>query len=208
VMFLALGLLVYPSHMVPVIGSGLLIAAFLVFIARPLSTIITLSFSPMDSRDKLMISWAGLRGAVPIILATFPLLAGLPESPLIFNLVFFIVLLSVLVQGSTIPWVAKLLGVTASNKYNYHYPQEFIPTVDTNSQLIEVDVLPASSAAGQTVMNLNLPAGVLVLSVTRYGETIVPSGTSVIKAGDKVLILADKAFLDKVKTTFDETENP
>lgn len=208
VMFLALGLLVYPSHMLPVIGSGLLLSAFLVFIARPVSTLITLSMSRMDARAKLMISWAGLRGAVPIILATFPLLAGLPESPLIFNLVFFIVLTSVLVQGSSIPWVAKRLGVTTTSKSNYHYPQEFIPTVNTNSQLIEVDVPPTAPAVGKTVMNLNLPAGVLVLNITRYGETIVPGGASVVRGGDKVLILANREYLDRVKAIFGSPENP
>jgi potassium/hydrogen antiporter len=117
-------------------------------------------------------------------------------------------LTSVLVQGSTIPWVAKLLGVTASTQSIYHYPQEFIPTVNTNSQLVEVDVRPASPTVGKIIINLNLPAGVLVLSITRHGKTLVPSGASVIQAGDKVLILTDREYKDKVKAVFGATENP
>src|SRR6185295_1976295 len=93
-MFLALGLLVFPSHLLPIVGLGLLSSLFLMLIARPVSVLVTLAFSRMGLNEKLMISWVGLRGAVPIVLATFPLLAGMPKSEIIFDLVFFIVLTS------------------------------------------------------------------------------------------------------------------
>ncbi|MDQ6661797.1 MAG: potassium/proton antiporter [Chloroflexota bacterium] len=110
-MFLILGLLVFPSHLPPIIGSGLLITGVVIFIARPIGTLAALLPIRMPMREKLFVSWVGLRGAVPIVLATFPLLAGLPQAPLLFNLVFFIVLASVLLQGTTVPLVAKWLGV-------------------------------------------------------------------------------------------------
>ena len=110
-MFLALGLLVFPSRLVPVAGAGLLVAGFLLLVARPLSVLIALFFARMQFNEKLFVSWVGLRGAAPIILTTFPLLAGLSVAGTMFNLVFFLVLVSVLVQGTSITWVARLLRI-------------------------------------------------------------------------------------------------
>jgi cell volume regulation protein A len=112
-MFLILGLLVFPSRLPAVVGSGLLITAIAVFLARPLSVLIALFPVRISLREKLFIGWVGLRGAVPIVLATFPLLAGLPSASFLFDLVFFIVLASVLLQGTTVPFVAQWLRVTA-----------------------------------------------------------------------------------------------
>jgi potassium/hydrogen antiporter len=111
-MFLTLGLLDFPSHLIPIIGVGMLLTVFLIVIARPLSVFVSLALSrDMTWRDKTFVSWVGLRGAVPIILATIPRLAGVPVALLIFDLVFFTVLVSVLVQGSTIPLAARWLKV-------------------------------------------------------------------------------------------------
>jgi len=110
-MFIVLGLLVFPSHLIPIAWIGLVISAFLMFIARPVAIFLLLSVSKMSYREKAMISWVGLKGAVPIVLATIPLLAGLSDAETIFNIVFFIVMTSVLLQGSSITFVAKLLGV-------------------------------------------------------------------------------------------------
>ena len=111
-MFLILGLLVFPSRLPAVAGSGLLLTGVAVFLARPLSVLIALFPVKISLQEKLFIGWVGLRGAVPIVLATFPLLAGLPEASFLFDLVFFIVLASVLAQGTTVPLVARWLGVT------------------------------------------------------------------------------------------------
>ena len=110
-MFLILGLLVFPSHLPAVLGSGLLITVVAVFLARPVSVLIALLPVHMSLREKLFVSWVGLRGAVPIVLATFPLLAGVSKASLLFDLVFFVVLASVLLQGTTVTLVAKWLGV-------------------------------------------------------------------------------------------------
>ena len=109
-MFLTLGLLVFPSHLVPVVGLGLLISVFLMLVARPLGVFLTLYFFKFSFKEKLMLSWVGLRGAAPIILATFPLLSGIPNADMIFNVVFFVVLTSALIQGTSIPLVARWLG--------------------------------------------------------------------------------------------------
>jgi len=111
-MFLILGLLVFPSRLPAVMVSGLIITAVAVFIARPVSVLIALLPVKMSLREKLFVSWVGLRGAVPIVLATFPLLAGLPKASFLFDLVFFVVLASVLLQGASVPFVARWLGVT------------------------------------------------------------------------------------------------
>ncbi len=111
-MFLILGLLVFPSHLLPVMGVGLIITAVVVFLARPVSVLIALSPVKISLQEKLFVGWVGLRGATPIVLATFPLLAKVSNASGLFNLVFFVVLISVLLQGSTAPFMAKWLGVT------------------------------------------------------------------------------------------------
>ncbi len=114
-MFLVLGLLVFPSHLPALLGIGLLITGVSVFVARPVSVLLVLLPTKMDLREKLFVSWVGLRGAVPIVLATFALLAGLRDGAFLFDLVFFVVLASVLLQGTSVPFVAKWLGVVRSS---------------------------------------------------------------------------------------------
>ena len=128
-MFLILGLLIFPSHLPTVFGSGLLMTGIAIFIARPVSVLITLFPVKMSLREKLFVSWVGLRGAVPIVLATFPLLAGLHNASLLFDLVFFVVFASVLLQGASIPLVARWLNVIAPDVA----PQE---TLSTNPESV------------------------------------------------------------------------
>src|SRR5690606_16023753 len=109
VLFLTLGLLVTPTHIAPVIGIGIFISLFLMFVARPLSVFISLIPFKMKLRRRFYISWVGLRGAVPIVFATYPLLAGIDKASMIFNIVFFISLTSILIQGTTLSIVAKWL---------------------------------------------------------------------------------------------------
>jgi cell volume regulation protein A len=204
-MFLTLGLLVFPSQIVPVIGAGIVAALFLMLVARPVSVFVSLAFSELRWREKAFVGWVGLRGAVPVILATFPLLAGLPKAPTIFNLVFFIVLFSVMLQGTTLGLAAKWLGVeeTAAQKQaqvagRYHYPLEFVPLVGTESRLAEITVQEGSRAEGKSIMELGLPRGALVVLVLRGNESGVPTGATVVQAGDKLMVLADEAARSQV----------
>ena len=117
-MFIILGLQVFPARLLPIAGIGLLVALFLIFIARPLSVHISLVSSNLSFREQMLVAWVGLRGAVPIVLATFPVLAGIQQADTIFHLVFFIALTSVLVQGPPIPWIARRLQLDRSSTGN------------------------------------------------------------------------------------------
>ncbi|OAI49642.1 hypothetical protein AYO43_10440 [Nitrospira sp. SCGC AG-212-E16] len=110
-MFLALGLQVFPARLLPIAGVGLLVSLFLIFVARPASVHAALAFAPMSFREQTLVAWAGLRGAVPIILATFPIVAGVQQADTIFHMVFFIALTSVVMQGTAIPWITRLLKI-------------------------------------------------------------------------------------------------
>lgn len=204
-MFLTLGLLVYPSQLVEFVGPGLLIASVLTFIARPLMVFILLSRSKFTLREKLMISWVGLRGAAPIILSTFPLLAGIPESRAIFNIIFFVVIVSVLFQGSTIVPVAKLLGVHSDVPVRRQKaPLEMVTQGSSiSSDLAEVVIPPGAPIVGQKIVSLKLPAGILVILVGRDRQFFVPSGGTVLHENDTLLVLADKEnrpYLDRLLT--------
>ena len=198
-MFITLGLLVFPSRLLPVAGAGLLLSFSLMLVARPVSVFLVLLFDRMRWRHKLFISWVGLRGAVPIILATFPLLAGIPRADLIFNLVFFIVLTSVLVQGATIPWMARWFGLDAPLKVRREYPIEYAPTRSIKSALEEFEVQPGSRAVGRQVVEMGLPPGALIVGLNHDGEFRVPGGGTVFQPGDTVLVLAEKRILEELR---------
>jgi potassium/hydrogen antiporter len=136
---------------------------------------------------------------VPIILATFPLLAGLPRADMLFHLVFFIVLTSVLFQGTSIPLLARWLKVEGPAPVRPRYPLEFEPSVNIKSELMELDVAADSTAVGKQVLELGLPPGVLIVLIGRNGEFIVPGGGTIIEAGDTMLGLADKRSLEEVR---------
>nr|WP_044200055.1 potassium/proton antiporter [Oscillochloris trichoides] len=198
-MFITLGLQVFPSRLIPVAADGLLMAAALTFLARPISVFISLAFTKLNVREKLIVSWVGLRGAVPIVLATFPLMAGVPHADEIFHIVFFIVISSVLLQGTTITHVANWLGVRATKSAQYHYPHEFVPSISMCSRLMELHVSATSPALGLSIMELGLPHGVLVVSIIRDDVTLVPSGATVLEAGDQVMVLAEEELLETVR---------
>ena len=199
VMFLALGLLVFPSRIVPVAGAGLAIAACLVFLARPISVFVTLLPSRLSWREKAFISWVGLRGAVPVILATYPLLAGIPQAELLFNAVFFVVLTSVLLQGTSLPLVARWLKVEAPALPKRVYPIEYTRMSGLRSELEELPVPPHSQVAGRAIVDLGLPDAFLIILVARDNDFLVPSGGTVLQAGDILLALSDKESLAHVQ---------
>jgi cell volume regulation protein A len=198
IMFLALGLLVFPSHIVPVIGSGLLISAFLMFVARPLSVFICLGKAKISLREKTMVSWVGLRGAVPIILATFPLLAGVPQAEIIFNIVFFIVITSVLCQGTSLPMVSRWLKVDAPIREKRTYPIEFEHTSEIDASLEEVIVPYNSRAVDKPLFEIGIPKDCLVILISRDGAFFIPNGATLLHSGDVLLALANAQALKKL----------
>jgi len=197
-MFLTLGLFVFPSHLIPVMGVSLLIAGVLMFVARPVSVLMVTPASSLSWREKVFVSWVGLRGAVPIILATFPMLAGIPEADLIFNVIFFIVLTSVLLQGTSIPLVARWLGVDAPLVPKRAYPIEYVPMDGLKSELKELPIPPGSRMAGKAIVELRLPADLLVVLIARDNEFLVPNGGTILQGGDTLLVLSDGASYSAV----------
>lgn len=199
VMFLSLGLLVFPSQLPPIALDGIIIACLLIFVGRPLSVFIILMFSQFDLRDKLMISWVGLRGATPIVLATFPVLANIPGADIIFNIVFFVVLISVLVQGSTLIVIAKYLGITVPYTEPVKYPFELRNDQDIRNQLVEITASKGSPAIDRQIVNLGLPDASLIVLINRKQDIVVPNGNTIIEEDDVLIVLADKPALQQIR---------
>ncbi len=207
-MFLALGLLVFPSQIPAVIPTGVLISAVLIFVARPLGVFVSLMFSRYRVREKIFISWVGLRGAVPVILATFPLLAGVEGAMFYFNIVFFIVISSAIVQGWSLPVVARWLNLSAPTEKKHSYPIEFAGSENSETQLVDLIVPFNAEIAGRSIVELGLPADSLVVLISRNDEFVVPSGGTHIEAGDTLLILVNKQNLPVIKTIIARIASP
>lgn len=204
VMFLALGLLVFPTHLVPVIGSGLMVALFLMIVARPVSVMLCLIRTDFSLRERLLVSWVGLRGAVPIVLATFPLMAGVARAEMIFNLVFFVVLASVLLQGGSLPAVTRWFKLDKRAGHRPPPPLEFDRTAPgLRADLTEVAVSGKSAERGKHLRDLALPHGVLVTLLRRKEEYLVPDGTTVLEEGDVLLILGAKDAVEGLRARLD-----
>ena len=196
VMFLSLGLLVNPHELLPVTHIGLGIGIFMIVIARPVSVFLSLlPYRNFSWRARLYISWVGLRGAVPIIFATYPLLAGIEHAQWFFNIVFFITILSLLVQGTTVTYVARLLHLIDKPEAKEEFGMEL--SEDIRSVMSEIDLTPEVLAHGNRLMDLNLPDHTLAVMVKRDGRYFIPTGKTVLKANDKLLMISDddKALL-------------
>lgn len=207
-MFLTLGLLVFPSRIIEVIVPGLLISAFMFFIARPLSVFLSFlvlgrRFNDYKFREKIFVSWVGLRGAVPIILATFPSIAGVPNADLIFNIVFFVVITSVLLQGWSLTPVAKLLKLDAPLKKQIRYPIEFESKGSDENDLYDFNIAENSGASNKTIIELGMPKESLIVLISRNEQYLVPTGATIIEPGDIVLVLTNKKIIDDVRKIFD-----
>lgn len=198
-MFIVLGLLVFPSEIIDIAWKGLVIALVLIFVGRPISVFLGTMFTGIKTRAKLMVSWVGLRGAVPIILATFPLVHRLEQAEYFFAIVFFIVVTSVVIQGTTIPIVAKWLRVDLPEKEKTRYPIELDPSIDTKAALKEVVITKGDSSIGKQILELGLPEKVLVTLINREGKFIVPRGNTIIQLNDKLLILSDKNDVSEIR---------
>ncbi|MFB9055844.1 potassium/proton antiporter [Mariniflexile ostreae] len=191
VLFLTLGLLVFPSEIVPYIGIGLLISIFLILVARPLSVFISLMFFKMKLRRRFYISWVGLRGAVPIVFATYPLLAGIEKADMIFNIVFFISVTSILIQGTTLSIFAKWMNVAMPEKEKTITETDKLILELPKSSLQEFEISPKFFPKSKRIVDLNFPEAAFIVMIKRNGEFIRPGGSTRIEARDVLMVLAD-----------------
>jgi cell volume regulation protein A len=196
-MFLSLGLLVFPSQLTDVAVEGTAIALVLAFVARPLAAFVaTLPFG-FNWRERLVLGWAGLRGAVPVVLATFPVIAGVGEGKEIFNLVFFAVLLSTLLQGATFEPLARALGVTTSEPALPRPLVEVGTVRRMGAEVLEHEVQEGDAAIGARVRELGLPRDAVVNLIVRDEQAVPPRGSTRLRAGDRLHVLVrQEASLD------------
>ncbi|MCE1200563.1 MAG: potassium/proton antiporter [Bacteroidia bacterium] len=190
VLFLTLGLLVFPSHIVPVLGIGILIALFQIIVSRPIGVFLSLLPFRMPLREIGFTSWVGLRGAVPIVFATYPLIAGIDKSDLIFNIVFAISVVSVLLQGTTIPFAARLFGVTENEAQSGPQNLSDIFDEETKTCMKEFVIPTGSTASGKKLLELNFPENALIAMIKRDGTYLIPGGNTTVKEGDIVVVIA------------------
>ncbi len=191
VLFLTLGLLVFPSQIIPYFGIGMLISLFLIMVARPVSVFISLMFFKMKLRRRFYISWVGLRGAVPIVFATYPLLAGIDKANIIFNIVFFISVTSVLIQGTTLSIVAKWLHVALPEKVKKITEIDKLILELPKSSLQEFEVLPNFYAVNKRIVDLHFPKSAFIVMIKRNDEYIRPGGSTKLEVKDILMVLAD-----------------
>ena len=188
-LFFLLGLLVFPSELGGVALDGLLLATALMFVARPLAALLASLASGFTLPERVMLGWAGLRGAIPIWLATFPVVAGVGDAPEVFNVVFFVVVASTLVQGASFEPLARRLGVTTTEPA---LPRPLVETGivrELGGEVIAYRVKEEDAVAGHMVKELGLPREALVNVIVRQGEAIPPRGSTEILAGDEIHVL-------------------
>ncbi len=192
-LFLTLGLLVNPSELLGVLLPATLIALFMIFVSRPISVFLCLiPFKRISVKDKLYVSWVGLRGAVPIIFAILPLAAGIPEARWIFNIVFVITIISLLVQGTTLPLVAKWLHLSEeSMRYRQFEDFDVEFSEEIKSAMTEIYITAETLEYGKNLMEMPLPDKTLVVMVKRDEQFFVPTGQTQLHEGDKLLVISD-----------------
>ncbi|MFJ9522605.1 potassium/proton antiporter [Kitasatospora sp. NPDC101801] len=187
-MFVVLGLLCTPASMGSAIVPALVIGAVLVFLARPASVLLSMTPFRLPWREQALLSWAGLRGAVPIVLATIPLVAQAPLAREVFNIVFILVVVFTLLQGPTLPLVAKWLRISEGS-LGHDLGIESAPLERLHGQLLSVSLSADSRMAGVEVSELRLPAGAAVTLVVRDGSSFVPDRTTVLRPLDELLVV-------------------
>lgn len=204
-MFVMLGLLINPHGLLEVWIEGLAIAAVLLFIARPLAVAPLLALFRFNPKEIALMSWVGLRGSVPIILAIFPLLYGLPGAEMIFNAIFFVVLISATLQGSTLPWAAKKLGLIEELPVKAAATLEITAIGEVDAEIVEYTLSDTSRAANRRLARMALPEGVVVAMITRKEQVIPPRGSTVLQAGDHLFVVLKPEFKDMVEQAFADT---
>jgi cell volume regulation protein A len=201
--FFTLGLLVFPSELGGIVGEALLITGLLIFVARPVAAIVATRVGGIPFRQALLLGWAGLRGAIPIVLATFPVIEGVPGADSYFNIVFFVVLISALLQGATFEPIARALGVTTDQ------PALTRPLVEVGSirrlgaEVLEFPVAEDDAIVGRLVNELGLPREALVNVIVREDQALLPRGSTQIEARDRLHILVRQPVRELVESLFE-----
>lgn len=191
VLFLTLGLLVHPTDIIPYLGIGMLISLFLILVARPVGVFASLILFKMKLRRRFYISWVGLRGAVPIVFATYPLLAGIEKADVIFNIVFFISVSSILIQGTTLAYVAKLFNVALPEEEKVLTPVDAILMEYPKTVMEEISIPDDNYAVGRKIVDLNFPKSAIIAMIKRKEKYLTPSGSTGIEAGDTLIVISD-----------------
>ena len=207
-LFVMLGLLSFPSQLLAVAGHGLLVAVVLILVARPVAVVISAYPFRFSTKEMVFLSWVGLKGAVPITLATFPLMAGVEGSVELFNVVFFVVLVSAVTQGWSLPVVARWLGIGEPSSPTPPLSVEINALRHVDGEIVEYTVAPSARVAGQALRNLALPNGVVVTLVVRGTEVIMPRGATALRPGDHVFIAMRtrlKPLMDRLFDPYAET---
>ncbi|MFG6121258.1 potassium/proton antiporter [Thalassobacillus sp. B23F22_16] len=200
IMFIILGLLVFPAQLfsLQVILGGLILSVLLMLVARPIAVFLSLIKLNYSVKEKVLISWAGLRGAVPIVLATFPIVEGLENSQTLFNIVFFIVLTSALIQGSTISWAAKKLKLVGPKIDVPHHSIELISMGKVAAEMVQFQTNKESAVVGKKLKELSLPNRSNVNAIIRDNHVITPYGETTIHPGDFLYILVESKYKNQL----------
>jgi cell volume regulation protein A len=206
-MFLTLGLLVFPHDLDDIALQGALIALVLVFVARPLAVVIATAFAPLGLGDRLVLGWAGLRGAVPVVLATFPVIEHIDKGHTFFNIAFFAVLVSTLLQGSTFEPLARALGATTEEPALPRPLVEVGTIRQLGADVVEVPITEGDAAIGVRVRDLGLPRDALVNVLVRGDEALPPRGSTRLEAGDRLYIVARQTALTALEDARERWRN-
>lgn len=208
-MFLLLGLLSFPSRLQQVAGQGLAIAAVLTLVARPLAVALFLAPFSFSPREVAFVSWVGLKGAVPIVLAMFPLILGLPDSKVMFDVVFFVVIVSALTQGWSLPFVARWLGLQRPPRPEPGVALELVSLGSLQgAEVVEYAITPASPLVQRFVRELDFPQEAVVAMIARGQQVIPPRGSTQLLPGDHIYVVLQPSVRERVDRTFGATPDP
>jgi cell volume regulation protein A len=191
VLFLTLGLLVNPSEIIPLLGLGIAASLFLILVARPFGVLVSLLPFKMKFRRRGYISWVGLRGAVPIVFATYPLIAGIEKAPIIFNIVFFISVTSVIIQGTTLSKVAKWFKVLLPARVKPKSAVDSFLTETPKTAMVEITINDDNEIIGNKILELGFPKNAIIAMIKRNREFITPNGNTTIEKNDQLIVLAE-----------------
>ncbi|HEX6864100.1 MAG TPA: cation:proton antiporter, partial [Thermoanaerobaculia bacterium] len=205
-MFLVFGLLVFPSRLWAVAGTGLAIGLLLALVARPLAALLCLLPFRFPWRESVFLGWVGLRGAVPIILAIFPVLAGLDEAKRLFDVVFFVVVVSALVPGATVAWAARRLGLASDESPPPPAVLEISSARTLNGEILSFYIHPAVAVAQATIADVPFPSGASALLVVRGGELIAARGDTALLPGDHVHVFCRREDRELIELLFGKPE--